>query len=120
MKHLRILILDDEPLIAMMLQEWLTDLGCEPVGPAHTVDAALALLDDGRIDGAILDVTLGAANSYPVADALLQRAIPFIFATGHDADSMDQRFRHITMLAKPFDFKAVNTVIAKLTTKPGS
>ena len=111
----RILILDDEPLIAMMLQDCLVDLGCEAVGPAYTVEAALALLEGDVVDGAILDVKLAGADSYPVALALQRRSIPFVFATGQGADGIDPRFKSAAILSKPFDFKAVQAAIAALT-----
>ena len=59
----RILVLEDEPLIAMMLQGWLEEIGCETIGPAHTVQSALDLLQGARPDGALLDVSLRMAKS---------------------------------------------------------
>jgi CheY-like chemotaxis protein len=117
-KPARILVLDDEPLIAMMLQDCLVDLGCEAVGPAHTVEAALALLEGGAVDGAILDVSLAAGDSYPVADALQRRSIPFVFATGQATSGIEPRFKSAPILAKPFDFKAVQRAIAAMMAAP--
>ncbi len=111
----RILVVDDEPLIAMILEDWLIELGCEVVGPAHSVDAALSLLDGRKVDGAFLDVTLGTGDSYLVAEALQQRSVPVIFATGHGAESIDSRFKDAGTLSKPFDFAAVQSAISTFT-----
>jgi CheY-like chemotaxis protein len=111
----RILVLDDEPMIAMMLEEWLTDLDCEIVGPAYSLSAALELLEHETPDGAILDVSLrNNENCYPVAKALLERGIPFALATGHDAVDLDPRYVPELMLSKPFDYASVKAVVMKL------
>ncbi len=110
----RILVLDDEPLISMLMEEWLTELGCETVGPASSVPSALGLIDGTSIDGAILDVSLGNEESYSVADALRERGVPFAFATGHGANGVAVRFQDALFVRKPFDFEEVRAVIAKL------
>lgn len=66
----RILVVDDEPLISMLIENWLTELGCEVVGPAHTVRDGLMLADGGQLDGAILDVNLGNDTCYSIARTL--------------------------------------------------
>src|SRR5665213_1531012 len=106
----RILLLDDEPLIAMMMADWLTELGCETVGPADTVATALQLIEETGVDGAILDVSLGDGSSFAVAQALRRRGIPFAFATGHGADKLADGFADTLLLPKPFDFAAVKGV----------
>jgi DNA-binding response OmpR family regulator len=110
----RILLLDDEPLISMMMEDWLTELGCETVGPANSVPIALGLIDGASIDGAILDVSLGNEESYSVADALRERGVPFAFATGRGADGVAVRFQDALIVRKPFAFEEVRAVIAKL------
>lgn len=77
----RILVVDDEPLISMLVENWLGELGCEVVGPARTVADGLALAD-GQLDGAILDVNLAGGTCYPLANALRLRGVPLAFATG--------------------------------------
>jgi CheY-like chemotaxis protein len=69
----RVLILDDEPLIAMLLHDWLEELGYEAIGPANTVAQALAFVENDRLDAAILDVSLHKTDCYPVADVLKAR-----------------------------------------------
>ncbi len=78
----RVLIVDDEPLIAMLAQDWLEDLGHQTVGPAHDLKTALTLAME-PLDAAILDVSLGADKSYEVARRLRAQDVPFAFATGH-------------------------------------
>jgi CheY-like chemotaxis protein len=110
----KILILEDQPLIAILLQDWLTELGCETVGPAHSVKVALEIIPGAVLDGAILDVSIGDENSYPVADELFRRGIPVAFSTGHGAGGLDSRFANALVLPKPFDFAAVKDVVATL------
>ena len=72
----RILIVDDEPMIAMMLADWVSELGHEAVGPSHNAHAALALIAESSPDAAIVDVSLGEGSGYPVAECLTERNIP--------------------------------------------
>ena len=109
----RILVVDDEPLISLLVEEWLTELGYE-IGPANSVPSALGLIDRTTFDAAILDVSLRNEESYSVADALRGRGIPFVFATGHGANGVEVRFEGIRILSKPFDFEEVKDMIAKL------
>lgn len=115
----RILVLDDEPLIAMMVEDWLMDLGHEIVGPAHSVASALSLLEQSAPDAAILDISLAGETSYAVADVLAARGIPFVFATGRSIDGLEERFRSAPTLSKPFDLDALTNVIAQLTARQG-
>ena len=87
-----ILIVEDEPLIAMMLTDWIIELGKQPVGPARSVSEALALIDKTPIDGAVLDVNLGHERCDAVAERLMERRIPFVLTTGESGD--DARPRH--------------------------
>lgn len=112
----RVLIVDDEALIAMMLSDLLTEYGHETVGPAHTEDQALKLVASTRIDAAILDVTLGDHDCFAVAEALGKRGVPFAFATGHGAHSMPDAFRTHLTLSKPFDFEVVRRLVDNLVT----
>jgi DNA-binding response OmpR family regulator len=114
----RILIVDDEPLISMMVEDWLTELGCEVVGPARSVADGLGFATDAPLDGAILDVRLSDGNSYPVAHALLSRGIPFAFATGQGEGSLDSVFENQPILLKPFDFASVQDVLGKMLARP--
>ncbi len=79
----RILVVDDEPMISMLLADWLDELGHETLGPSHDAASALALIEASPPDAAIVDVSLGAESGYRVAECLAKRNIPFVFATGH-------------------------------------
>jgi DNA-binding response OmpR family regulator len=114
----RILVLDDEPLISMLVEGWLNELGCEVVGPATSVQEGLSLAGSVELNGAILDINLGGQNSYPVANALRLRGVPFAFATGDSGLSAGSGFKDPLLLRKPFDFEEVKKVIGKLLTPP--
>ena len=110
----RVLVLDDEPLIAMMLEDWLSELGHETIGPARTIAAALEFVQNGALDAAILDLSINGERSYAVADALLTLRVPFAFATGHGTAQLQAPYDVAPMLGKPFDFAAVKAIVAKL------
>jgi DNA-binding NtrC family response regulator len=98
----------------MMLRDWLAELGCEILGPAHSVGSALAFIAGGPLDAAILDVSLGHENCYPVADALMKLGIPMAFATGHGGQEIDPRFNDALILSKPFGFEALKGIVERL------
>ena len=110
----RVLVVDDEALIAMMLSDLLTEFGHETVGPAHSEGQALELVQSAPIDAAILDVTLGDQDCFAIAQALGERGIPFAFATGHGAQSMPDAFRAQKTVSKPFDFEVVKRLVDEL------
>ena len=111
----QILIVEDEPLIAMMLEDFLDVLDKQSAGTADCVAAALALIEGGTVDAAILDVNLrGGETSVPIADALAARGIPFLFATGGSGDSVDDRFRDRPRLMKPFTMDGVAKALEAL------
>lgn len=102
-----VLLVEDEPLIAIMMQEALRELGLRVVGPLGTIPTALASVDADRFDSAILDVNLAGLPIYPVADALAARGIPFVFITGYSADGIDRRYAHVPVLEKPVEPEAL-------------
>ena len=84
LKGRRLLLVEDEAMVAMLLEDMLSDLGCEVVGPAGNVAHALELAKgEAEIAGAILDVNVGGQPIYPVAETLKARGVPFVFATGY-------------------------------------
>ena len=110
-----ILIVEDEPLIAMMLEDFLDALGKAVAGTADTVADALAIVEAGGVDGAILDVNLrGGEQSWPVADALAAAGVPFLLATGGSGDAIVAAHRGRPVLAKPFTMDAVEKALAAL------
>lgn len=111
----QILIVEDEPLIAMMLEDFLEVLDKQSVGTVDTVAGALARVEQGGIDAAILDVNLrGGEKSTPIAAELAARDIPFVFATGGSDDSVDERFRDRPVLQKPFTMDGVARALDSL------
>ncbi len=111
----QILIVEDEPLIAMMLEDFLDILDQQVAGSADSVATALARVGQGGIDAAILDVNLrGGEKSTPVAEALAAAGVPFVFATGGGDDSVDVRFRDRPVLQKPFTMDGVARALAAL------
>jgi PAS domain S-box-containing protein len=97
----RILIAEDEALVAMMMRDVLADLGFCVIGPLGTAGEALDAARRDHVDAAILDVNLGGELIYPVADALAARGVPFAFVTGYGVESIDDRFAHVPVLQKP-------------------
>ena len=97
------LLVEDEALVAMMIQECLAEFGYQVVGPICTASEAAARAKDGPLEAAVLDINLGDGAVYPIADMLAARGVPFIFVTGYDADSVDARFRKIPILQKPIE-----------------
>lgn len=100
----RVLILEDEPLIAMLLVDILEGAGFTIAGPAYDVAQALTIVSDNNIDVAILDINLGAgATSAPVADELSKLGIPFIFATGYSSSKLRDVDTCRLMVSKPYN-----------------
>ena len=115
----RILIVEDEFLIAAELGRLAAGCGCTVVGPVGTVDEALALIGDGLLDGAILDIALGREFVWPVAEALADRAVPFVFATGYSQPPLPERFQGVRILAKPLRSEAVADALRRQCGRPG-
>ena len=102
-RRLRVLVVEDEILVAMLIEDMLADLGFEVLGPAMRLDAALKMALDESFDVAVLDVNLANEQSFPVAQLLQERGIPFVFATGYGLRGLDERFKEVTTLQKPFE-----------------
>ncbi|MEG3180123.1 response regulator [Sphingomonas sp. LT1P40] len=111
----RILIVEDEPLIAMMLEDFLDLLGKQVAGIADSVADALPIVAAGEVDAAILDVNLrGGETSWPIADALAAAGIPFVLATGGSGDTVADAHKGRPILPKPFTMDAVEKALAAL------
>jgi PAS domain S-box-containing protein len=109
----RVLVVEDEALVGIMIQECMTELGFQIVGPVCTASDALAAAKDGDFDAAILDINLGDGMVYQVAEILARRHVPFVFVTGYDADSVDSRFRGIPVLQKPVEREMLQKLFAQ-------
>jgi PAS domain S-box-containing protein len=106
----RMLIAEDEALVAIMMEDLAIELGWSVVGPFSRAADALAAAKTDEIHAAILDVNLGGESVYPIADALMARGVPFVFATGYGAESIDRRFACAPVLQKPIDRQALEHV----------
>ena len=98
----RILVVEDEMLLLMNIEMALEELGCSDIRAAASVAEALALLDLREFDAALLDVNLGGEKSYPVADALIARGIPFAFSTGYGDHGDRAELGDRPLLRKPY------------------
>jgi len=106
----RVLLVEDEALVAIMVQESLAEFGFDVVGPVSKVSEAAAAAKFGRFDAAVLDINLGDELVYPVAEILEQRGVPFVFVTGYDADSVDTRFSGVPILQKPIEREVLQKI----------
>lgn len=115
LRGLHLLLVEDEYLFALGLADAATDLGAEVFGPVGSVDDALALVEKlPELDAAILDINLGDATIFPVADALRARGVPFVFSTASDLSALPDRFRDIPVCRKPFDFATFRAALGHL------
>lgn len=107
----RILVVEDEAMISMLIEDMVSDFGCQVVGPAARLDHALTLALRAEVDAALLDINVDGSVVYPVADVLRFRGIPFIFATGYDFRTLPQRFQGSPTLSKPFSYRTFATTL---------
>lgn len=112
--RLRVLVVEDESLVAMFLEDVLEDLGHEMLGPYSRVDAALPAAQSENFDVAILDVNVNGQAIFPVAEAIASRGLPFIFSTGYGQKSLPEQYRSRPTLDKPFLPSDVESVLGKI------
>jgi CheY-like chemotaxis protein len=111
----RILVVEDEMIVAMLIEDILTDAGATVLGPAARVARALDLLgEEEAVDAALLDVNLAGEMTTPVAEELRRRGIPFAFATGYGAAGVPDGFAGQPLLQKPFQEQDLNRVMAEV------
>jgi CheY-like chemotaxis protein len=104
----RILVVEDEYFLADALADALTALGAEVVGPISGLAEALELAEAAAIDGAILDINLRGEMVFPLADALADKGVAYVFATGYGQENIPERYRAVPMLSKPVDVQALS------------
>src|SRR3954465_4197823 len=102
LQGLRILVVEDEAAISLLLEDMLLDFGCEVVGPAARLSAALEAVSRETVDIAILGVNVAGEPIYPVVEALVERKIPFVFSTGYGSAGIKDAYRSRPVLQKPF------------------
>lgn len=110
----RILVVEDEWLIASVIEEVLQNLGCVVVGPVSRLDAALQRAKDEMLDAAILDVSIRGGEVYPVAEQLAIRGIPFVLASGYGAWLLPETLRDRPRLTKPFRQQDLEQHVSRL------
>jgi CheY-like chemotaxis protein len=109
----KVLVVEDEMMIAMLIEDMLDELGCKLVGPATNVPRALELIGKERVEVAVLDLNLDGKDTYAIADALRQKNVPFIFATGYGSTGMRPEYGDRPVLQKPFQAKDLETALAE-------
>ena len=100
--------------MAWTLEDMLAELGCTVVGPAARVDQALAMIEAEAVDAVVLDVNLNGEKSYPVADALAARGVPFVFSTGYGEAGLPEHWRGHPTIQKPFTETAIRDALLKV------
>lgn len=114
---LRVLLVEDESLIVMLIEDALDDLGCEVAAVASRFDDAVAKAQALDFDMAILDVNLNGMRTFPIAEIIRSRGIALVFATGYGAMSIPEEFQAVPVLQKPFAMpeleRALHTALAK-------
>jgi CheY-like chemotaxis protein len=110
----RILLVEDEMLVAMLLEDMLTEAGHTIVGPVARIERAVEAARSEAVDMAILDVNVGGEEVYPVAEALAAREIPFAFATGYGAHGLSEPWQDRPTLQKPFHRNDLFRMVAEL------
>ena len=110
----RLLVVEDEMLILLMIEDMLADLGCRSVTSVGTVKKAVALVESEFFDAAMLDMNLGGEDSHAVASALSERGVPFVYCTGNSRRDMGEGFRDQVILHKPFQDTDLRVALTQL------
>lgn len=116
------LLVEDEGMVAMLLEDLLADMGCTIVAIASRIETAMVAAQTLEYDLAILDVNLDGRETYPVADAIAARCLPSVFVTGYGVAGLRETYRHFPVLTKPFremDLRRVVEAALAATTLPG-
>lgn len=107
-------MVEDETLIAVLIEDALLEMGCEVAGLVGKLDAAIQLADTGKFDAAILDVSVRGGKIYPVAERLVARGIPFAFSSGYGDWALPESLRNRPRLTKPFTLTALQEQVRAL------
>ncbi len=110
----KVLVVEDEIMIRMLLEDMLSDLGYTVAGAVGRIDEAVKLAKGGEFDLAILDVNLNGQTVSPVAEILAERGLPFVFATGYGERGLPERFRDRPTVQKPFEQEMLSRVLARV------
>ena len=110
----KVLIVEDEYLIRMLLEDMLDELGFQVAAAVGSIAEAKQHADGGNFQAAILDVNVDGQEIFPVADVLAERGLPFVFVTGYGENSLPERFRGRPALQKPFQVDRLKATLDKL------
>lgn len=111
---LKVLVVEDEMMVSMLIEDMLGDMGCHVVGPASRLDEAMSLARESEIDCAVLDVNLGGQPIFPLADLLREKGRPFAFATGYGDSALRDVDKGAPVLQKPFRETDLQRIIVQL------
>jgi CheY-like chemotaxis protein len=111
----RVLVVEDEPMIRLLLDDMLTDLGYSMAAEAGRLDEALTVIKEGGFDLAILDVNLNGQPITPVVDVLLERGVPFVFVSGYARRGIPAEHSEVPLLQKPFQADGLARALAAVT-----
>jgi CheY-like chemotaxis protein len=115
-----ILIVEDEALVALNLEAMLEEIGCTVVGPALRYDAAVRLVESGvAADAAILDVNIGGRKVFPIAEMLIARNVPIVFATGYGRDGLPPEWQDRPVIQKPYTLEGLKEVLEEALGRDG-
>lgn len=110
----RILLVEDEVIIALAIEDMLVNLGCEVVGPAYSLTAGQELAASESLDAAVLDINLGGESSDPIARTLQRRHVPFCFSTGYGSSAVPSGFEDRPILQKPYTLQSLARALEEL------
>jgi DNA-binding response OmpR family regulator len=116
-RPLQVLVVEDEYFIAQELSLALEEMGTKVIGPVGKLDEAMRMVAEHRLSGAILDVNLRGEMVFALADELTSQNVPFVFATGYDAQVIPARFQDVPRWEKPFDARALSAVLDGMATR---
>jgi CheY-like chemotaxis protein len=119
LKGIRVLLVEDQMIVAMQIEDMLHAAGCEVVGPVGTLQAALALAHEEALDAAVLDVNLDGEKVYPAAEELQARGIPFIFASGYGESTLPENWRDQPRVSKPFRREQLEQLLRSVVSRSG-
>jgi DNA-binding response OmpR family regulator len=116
----RAFLVEDEGVVALLIESMLSELGYQVIGPIPRLAKALDVARDEQFDIAVLDVNLNGSASFPIADLLLEKGVPFVFATGYGAPGIPSYLSSHAVLQKPFKMQQLAAAIGEATSQRGT
>jgi CheY-like chemotaxis protein len=120
LEGVRVLVVEDEFLVATLIEDMLVAAGCVVAGPIPRLSEAVDAVGSGTFDAAVLDVNLGGDRVYPVADALSRRNIPFVFVTGYSSGGLPREYNGRPRLCKPFKMADLLDTLSSVVARPSA